>query len=694
MPTLFSQTTTSMVRYRKYIDGLRAVAVLPVILYHAGIPFFTGGFVGVDIFFVISGFLITSSLVADLSGNTFSLAAFYERRARRILPALTTVVCFCAIAGSRLLFSDSLRTFSKSALWLSFFSSNIFFKREFGYFDAAANTKPLLHTWSLSVEEQFYVIFPMLLYLGWTYAKKHLGRIVTGLALLSFIASWFGVKHDPTAAFYYIHYREWELALGSILAFAFQPAVDFRLPELSQPFREGFSGLGLIGILAPVFLYTNQTPFPGLSALPPCLGTFLIIWTNSGGSTFVGRLLSTRSVVEVGLMSYSLYLWHWPLLVFAKLSKGDELSKWAGAGVLAMSVAISWVSLHLIERPFRQKSLLPKRKRLLAASFAVLVSTGTMGFAFSRNNGSFQGLSSTNQLLEDPRPVKAVGGVHSKYWPVVDDVFMYSIGDMSKTGILVIGDSYANQWINGLEVFAQRNQVTVHIQATPSCPPLIDTYIPEVDARFHVSGKTRNASFGRILDSIHVNHVILAGGWLSYVENKPNLYPVYNLHVGDRSSSTMSQQREVFSERLEATIRFFNARGCKVWVMLGPPEFEYYVPLKLAILIRKHKPISDSFMPKERWLERREFTREVLAGVVLKHKPAEAAFLDPVELFCSKGQCITVENNRSLYIDKSHLSYFGSIYGSPVFQPVGDELKGTNGPGSPTSSGERLELSS
>jgi peptidoglycan/LPS O-acetylase OafA/YrhL len=674
MPIPPQDITHHPVRYRKDIDGLRALAVLPVILYHAGIPFFPGGFIGVDLFFVISGFLITSTLIKDLSEGNYSLAGFYERRGRRILPALTAVVIFCFIASPRLLMAGALRSFSKSAMWLSFFSSNIYFKNEFGYFDTAANTKPLLHSWSLSVEEQFYLLFPLLLFFGWKYAKKHMGTALLGLAILSFIASSFGVKHDPTAAFYYIHYRAWELALGSILAFAFQPSVDFHLPELSQKFREGLAGVALICILAPVVFYTNHTPFPGIAALAPCLGAFALIWANTNGSTYVGRLLSTRALVEIGLMSYSLYLWHWPLLVFAKLHKGEDLSKWAGAGILALSIVISWLSLRFIERPFRQRLLLPTRRQVLACSFGALVFTGAMGFMFSRSTRSTRAIASTNPLLEDPRPVKP-SATNSKFWPVVDDVMMYSVGDMSKTGVLVIGDSFANHWINGLETFSRDNQVTVHVQATSSCLPLINTYIPDVDTQFKVAGRKRNASFSRMLESTHVKHVILAGSWHYYIDKERSVYPLTNLHVGDRSSSTMEQQRELVRQQLEETIKFFNANGCKVWVILAPPEFAYNVPLKLATLVKTHKPITESFMLKEEGLRTREDTRQLLAGVVSNHKTADAEILDPFELFCSNGYCITVEDNHCLYYDNAHLSYYGSIHGSHMFQPIADELK-------------------
>ena len=665
-----------MVHYRRDIDGLRALAVLPVMLYHAGIPFFTGGFIGVDVFLVISGFLITSILLKDLSDDKFSLAGFYERRGRRILPALTAVVLFCVAASIYLSPPGTLRSFARSVLWLSFFSSNILFKSEFGYFDAAAHTKPLLHTWSLSVEEQFYVFFPILLFVGWKYARNHIGKALTGLAILSLITSWFGLKHDPSAAFYYIHYRAWELALGCLLAFSLHPAVRFRLPELPPAVREALAGLGLAGILLPVFLYTHQTAFPGLAALPPCLGTFLLLWTNANGQTFVGKFLSTQPAVSVGLLSYSLYLWHWPLLVFVMLHKGEALTSWESACILGASIPISWFSVRFIERPFREKRLLPTRKQVLACSATVLVLTGLVGLAISRPKSPIQAVRSTTaSLLEDPRP-NGYAFPNTQYWDVAEGgVKLLSIGDLSKPGILVIGDSLADHWVTAMAACAEKNNVTVHLQSVSNCLPLIDTYNPEAEVKYKLPTRARNASFGRIADQVPLKHVVLAGSWKPYLDSETSLYPLFTLRVGNNRASTVAQRQSMIADQLDKTIRFFNARGCKVWIMLPPPEFPYNVPLKLAALVRSQTPVSESFIPRDDALERRRATHEFLATVVSKHKETEAAFLDPFEYFCRDGMCITVEDNHSLYIDNAHLSYHGSLHGSNVFQPIAEELK-------------------
>lgn len=673
-----------MLNYRKDIDGLRALAVLPVILYHAGIPLFTGGFIGVDIFFVISGFLITSILLKDFSENKFSLARFYERRCRRILPALTAIVIFCLIIGYFLLMSIGFRALTKSVLWLSFFSSNIFFRSEFGYFDAEANTKPLLHTWSLSVEEQFYVFFPIMLFLGFKYAKKHIGKIFLILALLSLIASYFGLKHDPAGAFYYIHYRAWELALGSILALTLSSSCDdIYLPELSKKYREILAAIGLFCILIPVFIYTQKTAFPSLAALPPCLGAFLLIWTNAKNEnnniTYVGKFLSLRPVVEIGLLSYSLYLWHWPLLVFGKLYKGEDLSKLESILILLLSFIFSWLSLHFVEKPFREKILLPTQRQILSCSLVALVFTGSLGLAFSQRNSFIYKIKKTSALLEDPEPIEAEER-NSKYWEIIKGgVMAFSIGDLKKEGMLIIGDSFTNHWINGLEDLNRKNDIAIHIQATASCPSLIDTTTRACEGKFKAPCKQRNTSLEEIIKKTKVKHVVLASSWRAYYNNEKDLASDGDtILFNGKYLTSFEEEGKVIAKQLEKTIELFRKNNVKVWIMLPPPDYPYNVPLKLAQLVRTHKPLNNSFISEKEASERRKFVFNLLKSVASKYKNTEVVLLDPFDYFCKDGVCITVEDNHSLYVDDGHLSYHGSIYGNKIFQPIVDELKDLN----------------
>lgn len=298
-------------RYRPDVDGLRAGAVLAVILFHAGLGF-SGGYIGVDVFFVISGFLITSLIVSDLQEGKFRLANFWERRARRIIPALAVVVLGTLIAGWFLLLPREYAALGKSAACQSVFGANFYFYRTTlgGYFAGVADEMPLLHTWSLAVEEQFYLIVPLTFAAVFRFPRLRTRRVLLALfgagILVSFLASLYGVAHYRIAAFYLLPTRAWELLVGSALAI-------FPLTWMTKhrPTREILSFVGLAGILVPCWFYTGKTPFPGLAALPPCLGTALIIWSNSplGHATVptsLSRLLATRPVVFVGLISSSI----------------------------------------------------------------------------------------------------------------------------------------------------------------------------------------------------------------------------------------------------------------------------------------------------------------------------------------------------------------------------------------------------
>jgi peptidoglycan/LPS O-acetylase OafA/YrhL len=337
------------------------VAVLPVLLYHAGFPGFGGGFVGVDVFFVVSGYLITSIVLDELDAGRFSLVAFYERRVRRIFPALFVVLLVSLALGPLLLLPGDLTNLGQSADAAAASASNILFWHEAGYFDAEADRKPLLHTWSLAVEEQFYLALPLALLLlhraGGTRLRDYTAACCSRSCSRSGASSTRRRRRSTRP-----RRRAWELLLGSLLAMGVVP------PPGRQGARDALSlaGLGLIAV--GVFAYSAGTPFPGAAALPPCLGAALVIHAGVGGRSLAGRFLSARPLVLTGLISYSLYLWHWPLLVFARSLAGRGLTWAETLAVLALSVAVAAASWRWIERPFRGRRPLLSRAPLFAAA--------------------------------------------------------------------------------------------------------------------------------------------------------------------------------------------------------------------------------------------------------------------------------------------------------------------------------------
>ncbi len=370
-------------QYRPEVDGLRALAVVPVVLFHAGLSAFSGGFVGVDVFFVISGFLITTILLNEHEQGKFSIVNFYERRARRILPALFVVMLACLPFAWFWLLPNDLANFSESLIAVSVFASNILFWQETGYFDTASELKPLLHTWSLAVEEQYYVLFPLFITLVWRFGKKILFGAMIVMAVVSLVLAEWASLAKPAAAFFLLPTRGWELLLGACCAMlmAYRPQL-----RPGQTSRDLLAWAGIAAIAGAVVLYDETTPFPGIYALLPTVGTALIILFADAGTT-AGRFLANRVFVGIGLVSYSAYLWHQPLFAFARHRSPIEPSVAVFAALIAATFVLAYLSWRFVEAPFRDRRRID-RKTIFglsiagAAGFSVLGAVGTLQDGF------------------------------------------------------------------------------------------------------------------------------------------------------------------------------------------------------------------------------------------------------------------------------------------------------------------------
>src|SRR5579862_3105289 len=360
-------------KYRREIDGLRALAVIPVMLFHAGFKTFSGGFVGVDVFFVISGYLITSIIVNDLQKDTFSLVNFYERRARRILPALFLVVAVCVPFAWIFLSREDLSAFSRSLAAVSVYLSNFFFWRDGGYFNTASELKPLLHTWSLAVEEQYYLLFPLFLILAWKFGRRWIVALLATIGLTSLLAAQWAAYHKPKACFFLLPTRAWELAIGALIALYL--AGD-RKAAVSPKAGQSLSFVGLLLILISVFAFNGDTPFPSVYALLPTVGAALIILVGTA-NTWTGTLLGGRIPVGIGLISYSAYLWHQPMLAFARhtVSQPSALLR---SILCVIAFLLAFLSWRFVEQPFRQRKRFSRAAifRFSAIGSALLLSVG------------------------------------------------------------------------------------------------------------------------------------------------------------------------------------------------------------------------------------------------------------------------------------------------------------------------------
>lgn len=362
-------------KYREEIDGLRALAVIPVMLFHAGFELFGGGFVGVDVFFVISGYLITTILIEDIENKRFSIINFYERRARRILPALFFVIYACIPFAWMWMDLSQMRDFSQSLVAVSIFASNILFWTESGYFAGAAEEKPLLHTWSLAVEEQYYLLFPIFLILAWRFGKNSVFWIIVLMSASSLLLSEWGWRNASIANFYLAPARAWELFAGSIAAFMVQKQGVQKNNLLSL--------IGLTAIIFSILAYDENIPFPSVYTLVPVLGVTLVVLYAKKG-TLVAKMLSTKLFVGIGLISYSAYLWHQPLFAFARITGNRETI--LSVILFFLSFVFAYLSWKYVENPFRNKNFV-NRRTIFLGSLACMLSIIFIGAVGHFSNG-------------------------------------------------------------------------------------------------------------------------------------------------------------------------------------------------------------------------------------------------------------------------------------------------------------------
>ncbi|MEL0238323.1 MAG: acyltransferase family protein [Gammaproteobacteria bacterium] len=453
-------------KYRAEIDGLRALAVLPVILFHAGFEWFDGGFVGVDVFFVISGYLITTIIISEMAEGKFSIVNFYERRARRILPALFFVMAVCLPFAWVWLTPNDLKDFGQSLVAVSTFSSNILFWLESGYFDRAAELKPLLHTWSLAVEEQYYILFPIFLILTWRLGIKWILVLLSFVFLLSLgIAQW-GAYNKPSATFFLLPTRGWELLVGVFAAFYLKYNTHLKSHTLNQV----FSMLGFGMIVYSIIAFDKTTPFPSFYALIPTIGTGLLILCTVP-RTYIHKLLSLNSIVRIGLISYSAYLWHQPLLAFARAILGD-VSDPTLISLCIASLAMAWFSWRFVEGPFRNKNQ-TTRKFIFTFSILGMTAFSLIGISTHFSNGFLNRFSEEEQKIlsfksYDYRFNYREGVCFLK--PEHKDFFKKECFSGKN---LIWGDSHAAALSYGLREINSFSQLT-----SSGCPPIINQYFP------------------------------------------------------------------------------------------------------------------------------------------------------------------------------------------------------------------------
>jgi peptidoglycan/LPS O-acetylase OafA/YrhL len=635
--------------YRPEIDGLRAIAVLAVVFYHVGLGF-PGGYVGVDVFFVISGYLITSLILRDLREGKFSMGDFWERRIRRILPALAACVLSVLIAGYFLLLPADLEALGASAVAQGLLIANIYFWRNTNYFGGDNEEKPLLHTWSLAVEEQFYLVFPILLVLLFRFPRLRHSLVMIALVLVGISSSlplsiW-GVRHQPFATFFLLPTRAWELLLGSLIAAL--PAMAFLQSRIK---RELASGLGMAAILIPIFYYNQATPFPGLAALSPCLGAAITIWANHRADdarllippTCIGGLLSWRPIVFVGLISYSLYLWHWPLVVFVSYWRTQELETWMRWSIVAVSVAIAVASWHWVEKPFRNRGLL--RTKLSAYLFCAVSTSiliilsacyfygGGLPFRLSRES-----LNQIAFLEEDKASRKAFGkGRNTIDLTLIkkDQVELLGhLGSEIPPSFLILGDSHAQFAAKLFDDLAKKNSISGAIISYQGTPPLSGW-----DQRYKLASPNPAKLFECAFDYAirnKIKNVFLIAYWASYQKQ--------------------GGETKLLNALLD-TINRFKKAGIKTFVLLDPPVYDTNV----ARLAQRGAFFRcGNLQSLEKSMDDHRASQSAIYQLI---KTGGVVFLDPSpDMNTGQEGFIISHEGKLLYADSNHLTIFGVEY--------------------------------
>jgi peptidoglycan/LPS O-acetylase OafA/YrhL len=634
-------------RYRADIDGLRALAILPVLLFHYKVPGFSGGFVGVDVFFVISGYLIASLIYGEMRDGRFFILTFYERRIRRIFPALLALLVATTAAAWFILFPPDFSRYAHSLFYTAFFASNIGFWRDLGYFDVAAEQKPLLHLWSIAVEEQFYVLFPAILLLVSGRSKARALVAVSVILAASFAFSVYAVHAGPAFAFYMLPSRAWELMLGAVLAIG-----GFAAPS-ARVVREVLAALGVVLIGIGVFVFTSATPFPGWEALLPCVGAALVIYAGQA-RTGVTDVLSTRPLVLIGLISYSLYLWHWPLFVFTRDVLGRDLHPWETAALIAVAFALAIASWRFVERPFRARGFRPPRWKLFGGALAAMVLAAACGAAIEVDHGVPQRFSPAVQRIlaavhdVDPRAVTCFGMTGAD----VRAGKLCRIGDpAARTPSFVLwGDSHAGAIIPAIDAIAKREHRSGIFAATDSCPPLLGVIRPDA-----WKCKDFNDAVIVVASRPEIRDVILDARWAknaeatSYGDEGNGRILLYD---DQGRSSDARGAHAVFLRGLDRTVEALKDARKNVILVGSAPEIGWAVPEVLARL-RLAGDNRDMDLPLAAHLARQH---TVMADFALMKWKYGVKVVDPTDVLCDDRVCHVILNGQPLYRDEHHLS--------------------------------------
>lgn len=639
--------------YRLEIDGLRALAVASIIFFHAKIFPFTGGFVGVDVFFVISGYLMTRNIMSLIVENEFSFIQFYETRARRLLPALNAMLLMTFPFGFLFLSHVEFNDYSKAVVSSLTFSSNLYYSLTAGYFDISSEYKPLLHTWSLSLEEQFYLIYPFILILFIFNRPRLFGTLILITLVSIMLANSLNIKH-PAFSFYMLPTRIWEFFFGTAAFFVeglFIGVIGWR--------RELLAIFGVILMLFSIFYFSEATPYPGFWTLVPVTGAliFIIFATNT---TSTGKIFSLPIATAVGHISYSSYLWHLPIIIFASLYIGDSINLMDKIFFVLFAFICGGLSTYLIENPFRNKKIIPLRLFLLLILSSTTLLTAISAYSISEN-GMLRSYGATEEKIYKVQSEESLTKVcHSGpgYGGYIPPSQSCVGGNKLLQSAALIGDSHADSLFFDLTEKLKDQEFGVRYMSYTACPPILGL---SGDC-----GRYNDDVYNYIIHNSDIKYVILFARWPLYFKDDVLDLGHSNklsMHVNSPNLNSL-EQNLYLSTLLEKTILQYTGAGKSIILVYPVPAPNFDVPNTLGRILRKNRGklnATDGSFLEANYIREHANTISFLDNVVKKNK--SVIKIDPVNVICNlaaNGVCLTQVDGYPIYRDDNHLSNAGA----------------------------------
>ena len=647
--------------YRADIDGLRAVAVLSVVIFHAFPAWLPGGFVGVDIFFVISGYLITGIIAGELQRGQFTLTQFYVRRILRIFPALILVLTFCLAAGWIVLLQSEYKELGKHALASAAFVQNLMLWSESGYFDGPAELKVLLHLWSLGIEEQFYIVWPVVLFLLFR-TKVRVGAVIILVVGISFAHNIYQSRHDLTADFYSPLTRVWELLIGGWLAIKMQKASDF---YLSIRYSNVLAVLGCIAILGSFALINRYVAFPGYWALFPVLGTACLL--AAGPSSWLGKVvLSHRLMVWIGLLSYPLYLWHWPLLTFAKIVENGTPIFTTRLILIGASILLAWFTYRYIESPIRNN--VKSRSLIISTLLVCMCVIAGLGYVIYKNNGFEQrrvvieNRDSAEYVVSDfnlPSPCADLSSAD-----FLNEFCEQRLAPNGKRTIVLWGDSSAVVWSPVFETIAKQENYNLVRIAMLGCPPILGAskvkYEPPA-LRLYCSDGTSQQRALKYIKQIKPDMVVVIAAWNQYSGDQPT-----ELLIDGKSGSQVASAdttQWVLEKNLPETLNQLSEISkvlvFRSWPILGNMPNTRSVPV-LGIKKLETTTSYETFIKNTKRIDQILDTRV----------SPKVQFFSPAQKICDAEACHAERGGVRFYSDLYHITSRGALDFQPELQKI------------------------